>query len=310
MKLRIFITGLFCLFITIVVDAQSTKNVHHSFDANEATTLNLSNSFGDVNIEPYAGSKIEIEVTITIEPKNSKNLEEYFERITIEASETGNTVSVRTVNNLNGGWKVKNFDIDYDVKIPEGTNLKVKNSFGDVKIHGTDGTVELYVQHGDCFIAEAGDENNSIRVEFGDLRVKKMGVSEIDVQHGDVTLGKVGPLNLDLQFGDGTIEFLDGDSKIEIAHGDLDIEMISSKLSLLDIEAQFSDVEISGIGAGDFVIELEGSFCDFDFDSSWYKKKQIKDYNTEEYILYTRGETGGSTQKIVIEASHSDVDLE
>lgn len=309
MKLRFILSGLLCLLIVSFTDAQSVKNVHHSFDANTATTLNIQNSFGDVTIEPHAGSKIEVEVTITIDPRKEKKLEEYFERLKIEVSESGNEVSLKTVNELNGGWKVKSFDIDYDVKMPAGTNLKVRNSFGDVKINGTDGEVELQVQHGDCFVAEAGDDNNTIRVSFGDLRINKIGKSKIDVQHGDVTLGKVGTIDLDLQFGDCDIEYLNGDAIIILAHGDIDIDDINAKLESIFIDGQFSDIEISGIDGNEFKIEMDGSFSDFDFNSSWYTQNKIKDYNTEEYILFTNGES--SVKRLIkIKASHSDVDLE
>lgn len=297
MKLRAILLGTLFLAFAAIAEAQSVKNVHHTFDADESTTLSIRNSFGEIDIEPYEGSKIEVDITISIEPKNGKKLEEYFEKVKIEVNESGNLVSLRTINDLNkGSWKVKNFDVDYSVRIPKGTNLKLVNSFGDIKIHGADGYVDINVQHGDCYIAEAGPERNMLRLSFGDLRIKNIGNADIRVQHGDMSLGKVGEVDIELQFGDGTIEYLDGNGKMRVSHGEMNIQKINNSIENLFIDAQFSDIEIGGVDGGDFILDMSGSFSDFDFDSSWYTKKKIKDYNTEEYLIFTKGEQAGGGQ--------------
>ncbi len=170
MKLKGLLTAAIAVFAVCVAMAQSERQVNHTFNVKNGGHLKLSNSFGDMKIESYGGDIIDVNVTIILELKNDKNKEELFDKVKIEATESGNRVSVRTVNDLNGGRDVKKFEINYYVKVPEGLDVEVHNSFGHVTVNGVVGNMEVDVQHGDCYIAKAGSGRNNLRVSFGDLR--------------------------------------------------------------------------------------------------------------------------------------------
>ena len=105
--------------------AQEEKTVQKSFTA---STLSITNSFGDVDVTTYAGTKIEMTVVICLTSSSKTNSLKELEKINIEVKETGSRVDVVTKNEINNQKGVREFRIDYTVKMPENTNVIVKNS--------------------------------------------------------------------------------------------------------------------------------------------------------------------------------------
>jgi hypothetical protein len=309
MKLKTLLTSLLFITLVTVAGAQSSKKQDYSFNANSGSMLSIQNSFGDIDIEEFSGSKIEVNVEIIVEAKNDKNTKEYLSKIYIETKEEGNNVFLKTVNDVKG-MNVKNFQINYDVRIPRNTHVKITNSFGDVKVQSISGSVNLSVQHGDCFVAKSEGDDNVLKVDFGDIRVIESGDIQIVSKHGDVSLGTIAHLKLNSQFGDVDVQDLRGDADINVMHGDLSIDKVGAKVQYMNVDVQFSDVEIEGLDDMDFKINLDGSFADFDFDDDWGVELSKKDYNLEGYVLHTNGSEASGTKSLRIKAQHSDVDLE
>jgi hypothetical protein len=300
-------TGL--LLIAFVAFGQKEDQVKKSFNVGGAGSLSIANSFGDVNITPYSGSVIDMEITITLETKNTSDYQKYRDMIRIEAKEEGNNVSVRTINEMKGGNKVTKFSIDYEVKVPARTNINVKLTFGELKIDGSDGVLDLNVQHGDCYVGKAPANGHEISIQFGDLRIDEIGSAELDIQHGDLDVDRLTLNELEIQFGDAKIETLAGTGEIDIQHGDMRIENLATDMGDLEVEIQFGDLRIGGVSDGNFEIDMSGSFTDFSWDGSYNISERKKEINSESYMMETTSGSG-TKSRLRIEASHSDVDLD
>jgi len=290
---------------------QTEKKVNNSFSVGEAGSLTIKNSFGDINIEPFDGDRIEVEVTITIETRNEKDVQKYLDRIRIDASETGNDVTLRTINNMNGGNRVKEFSIDYDVRVPRKTSLEIRNTFGDLMIESSEGILDIDVQHGDAFIGGASarqERMHDLRLQFGDLNIEEISGADIKVQHGDFIIERMGSGDIDLSFGEGRIERLSGRINLDIKHSELKVEEVLSDLDDLNVELQFSEFRATGFQNSDYEIDMEGSFTDFDFRGNFTIKGREKGMNSESYLVFTGQEL--NAKKVRIRGSHSDVNIE
>ena len=289
---------------------QTEKKVNNSFNVGNNGSLTIKNSFGDIDIESFNGDKIEVEVTITVETRNEKDIQKYLDKISIDVSESGNSVTLKTINDMNGGNKVKEFSIDYEVRVPSKTSLEIRNTFGDLTIESSDGLLDINVQHGDASIgrvSSGGDKFHELRVQFGDLKVEEIGNAEIRVQHGDFMIENLNGADIDLSFGEGNIERLTGRVNMDIQHSEIEIEEILSDLQNMDVELQFSEFRASGFGESKFEIDMEGSFTDFDFGGNFTVKGREKGMNSESYLIFT-GDESNST-KVRIRGSHSDVNI-
>lgn len=308
---KIYLILAVAIFSISQIQAQTEKTVNKSFDVGNSGSLSIRNSFGDIDVESHDGDMIEVEITITVETKNNKDVQEYLEKIKIDVTESGNEVSLKTINNINGGNKVRKFSIDYDVQVPSGTDLKIRNTFGDLTIEDVDGHLDINVQHGDAFIGTSsytGDRVNELNVQFGDLKVEQIHISEINVQHGDFLIGSSHGGDVDLMFGEGSIGLLSGKVNIDVGHSDMDIDDLGKDIESILTKLQFSDFRIGGVSDGDFKLELEGNFTDFDWEGTYQVQSRDKGMNSESFILFS-DEPSDNSKLIRIRGSHSDVNI-
>lgn len=299
------------LFISSFAFGQTERRINKNYNNSDFQSLEINNSFGDIEISPYSGDKIEVLIVVSVEKVKGYEASEFLNNIKFDFAEKGSTLVITTIKPEDKVKykKVENFSMDYIVKIPENLNVTINNSFGDIKINGTSGNLKLRLRHGDCFIAYANGNENSVDVQFGDVRIEAISMTKIDMQHGDLHIEKGHDLTLNTQFGDINIDRLGGKSVFEIAHGDLEIDNVSSKFNALEIEIQFGDVDIHGLSNFDLEIQLKGTFTDFSYNNQWTVNERSNGINSSNYTIQTfTGAPSGKTLKI--NASHSDVDLD
>ena len=146
-------------------------------------SFSLKNTNGDVFVSTWAKSEVAIKAV-----KTARRDKDDLDRIKIEVSATGNSVSVDTVYDREFLRNIR-VDVQYDVKVPEGVRLE--------KVRSTNGDVELMGRFSD---ADAGTTNGSIKLESasgrclahttnGDVRVvNSKGPIEARTTNGDVHL--------------------------------------------------------------------------------------------------------------------------
>jgi hypothetical protein len=296
------------LFLLVLgANAQIDEKVKRSFETANSPELSIKNSFGDISIKKHKKKFIDVLVEINVVPQKSKDYEKVKGKVRVDINEAGDRLELTTINELDG-ISTEQLEIDYTIYIPENTSLKIHNQFGDVWIEGTESNVYARVQHGDFFCGDIGGKSNSIKVQFGELRLESIEDAELEIEHGDFRAYTLKDVELEVQFSDAEIKRVEGDVVIDMQHSDLSIDSVGIKLSKLDIDAQFSDIEIESGLWGVFYMEFEGSFTDFSFPSlikSWivYESDEI---NSVEYQINDSETTSG---KIKIDANHSDVDL-
>jgi len=301
---------LFSLFFLLFfgVNAQIDEKIKRSFETASSPELSVKNSFGDITIKKHHKKIIDVLVEINVVPRKSRDYEKVKDKVRIQIDESGDRLELTTINDLKG-ISTEHLEIDYTISIPENTSLKIRNQFGDVWIEGTAGNVYARVQHGDFYCGDIEGKNSSVEVQFGELRLESITDAELEIQHGDFRAYKLKNVDFEVQFSDAEVDHLEGDVAIDVQHSDLTIGTVGIGLSKLDIDAQFSDIEIeSGLWTG-FLIELEGSFTNFSFppvlkDLTVYESKEI---NSVEYRINDREKSSG---RIKIDANHSDVDLD
>ncbi|MFT5595956.1 MAG: hypothetical protein ACI8QH_000744 [Flammeovirgaceae bacterium] len=295
-------------FLVLGANAQINEQIKRSFETANSPELSIKNSFGDISIKKHKKNFIDVLVEINVVPQKSKDYEKVKGKVWVDIQEVGDRLELTTINELDG-VSTEKLEIDYTIYIPENTSLKIRNQFGDVWIEGTESNVYARVQHGDFFCGDIGGKNNSIKVQFGELRLESIKDAELEIHHGDFRAYRLMDVELEVQFSDAEIDHVEGDVVIDMQHSDLSIDIVGIGLSKLDIEAQFSDVEIESGMWSIFYMELEGSFTDFSLPSlvkGWivYESDAI---NSVEYVI---GESETTSGKIMIDANHSDVDLE
>jgi len=287
--------------------SQIDSRVEKEFSLGNSPELSIKNSFGDIEIKVHNSDKIVVVVEVNVVPQREKDMEKIKDKVRIDITERGERLELRTINDLDG-INTEEMDIDYSVKVPENTSLEIYNQFGDVWIERSKGNLYARVQHGDLFAGTTSGENNSIKVQFGELRLESISTADLEVQHGDFQADEIVDCEVEVQFSDAKIGKLSGDVEIKVQHSDLKVEYVDSKTTRLEVDGQFSDINFDEGDWGKFQMEMEGGFTDYSMPSSMKSMINYKSdgMNTIEYRLNDKI----TDRRIRIDANHSDVDFD
>ena len=164
------------------------------------TELSLDNSVGSITIED--GPQAVIELTATKKAKFQSDLTQ----VSIEIQEGPTSVTVRSVYLKDHGAK---WSVDYVVKVPAGTELKIDQGVGRIRITNHEGSTSIDLGVGDVRLVNMRADEVSLDLGVGDADLIGMesksvsasvGTGDLDVRlrpdasftvHGDVGLGDV-----------------------------------------------------------------------------------------------------------------------
>jgi len=302
-------TRLLLLFLAIaplsLLAQELKKEINRSFSANSETSLMISNSFGNVQMESWTGNEIQINVVITVEGKTESAAKEALERMIVEFREEGNRVMARTENKCDCGNKIKEFSIDYSIKVPSRIAVSLKNSFGDLFVQGHDGPVEIDVEHGDFKIRNLTNKSNHVRLSFGDGQAKDINGMDARIQHSDFNVENIESLRAYIQFSDADLNNVTALSQeLIVQHSDVNIDVSGTQWEKLFMDIDFSEVDIAISGSAQMRMEVDASFSDVDASSAIKVLEKEDGFNSSMYRVSINGDSAPISKASL---SHSDL---
>jgi hypothetical protein len=260
---------IFLLFISsfayaTIDDKEFDKQIKKSFSVGNTPTLEVTNKFGAINIHQGKSGEISIVVDIKVDAKNQEAADNILNEIQIDFSSSSNSVSAETevghINSSSGwfGW-MKNesisYTVDYDIYVPEATQLELDNAHGDIDIKtdinqceielifgnltakNISNNIDLELAHGDARLGNFA--NGTVEISFSSFECGTINNLDIESQHSDVKIEKANRLISDSSF-DGymiqEIKKLENDGQ----HDNFNIGSIEE----LIMEAEFSDLDV------------------------------------------------------------------
>lgn len=156
------------------------KVIEKKFPINADGTLNLSNRYGSVDITSWDKNEVSIKVTISVNTSSQNKADEIFDRIDVIFENSSSYVSAVTEIESKesswfswGSWGSSDYQIDYDVKMPQSVHLKCSNKYGDTFITDLNNGSELTIAYGNIRMGSVEGpstiETAYSNVEFGDL---------------------------------------------------------------------------------------------------------------------------------------------
>jgi len=342
-KISMIITLLLLFMVSGVTAQELTKNYNESFDVNADATVQISNQYGQVNVQTWEKNQVMIEVEVSVDAKSEKESQRILDKIDIEISGGKSLVSASTV--ISGKLNCKNCDLNitYEVKMPAKGMLELRNEFGNAIIGDLEGAAKLNVEYGNLEAGTLSSKQNKITVKFGNAEIDEVKAADIHMEYGELELdmagyldlysrfnsieiGKVSELALDSQY-DG-IEIGSGDVlEIKAAFSDLQIGEVFDKIfitnsyagieiirvaggfSLVDIENSFGSIDIGVSSSASYKLEAKASFGDIDFPG---KNASItheidKDFRQEVEAFIGSDKQSSSLIKVRVENANIDI---
>ncbi len=273
MKKSFYKSGLFLAAALLAVSGNITaqpvtKEYHKEYSAKPGSSLNISNRYGDVNIDTWDEERIVIDVKVSVELPDRNRAERYLSYIEVQFSENGNEISAKTVIDDKfsfSGWgsRSRKFSINYSVRMPSGCNLDLTNRYGNTDIDDINGHIRLDIKYGNINAGSLtrGNEKplNTVILGYGKGTIGSAGWLDVFSRYsGSLIIDRSQALLLNSRYSKiqiGETSSVVGESKYD--------NLRIGKINNLVLESGYSDIAIGTLtkklkfegGYGAFMVE-------------------------------------------------------
>lgn len=205
-------------------------------------------SMGGVNVRTHAANEVRLLVDMRGSADNRSEAEQFIQQIEIQVEETASGVCFRTKyperhGHRRGSWS---FSAKYDLTVPEGAALDIRNSFGGVAVVGTKAPAVILNSHGTVRMA---DSQGSHRIEnsFGSVEVYN-NAGDVDVTggNGTITVDKIqGSARIRNRFGRNTVTDIKHNLTIRNDNGNVSVTGVGGTATVVN---SFGTTEVTDVG--------------------------------------------------------------
>ncbi len=130
-----------------------SRVTHHSVRLFSFGTLLVDTRLGDIRIEGWDEPRVEIEAETVVRAKNEEKARPLYDQVKVEIQGADHEVRIRTLYPSRRPWRPfrneSKLSVNFRIKMPYDSNLKLRCVNGDVEVRGVVGNQELRVNFGD-----------------------------------------------------------------------------------------------------------------------------------------------------------------
>jgi len=214
-------------------DTHVEETVEETFVVDGPTVLDLETMSGNVTVIGGTGDEVQVTARLSLWGENEEDARRQAE---VQMTQEGNRITVRVV------WPewvyafayTRSSRVDFEVRVPTETSLRLVSSSGDLAASGVTGTVELRTNSGDIRVEEV---NGAVSARSSSGNVTLAGLSE------------TGDLEVKTVSGDLVLRDVTADSLVaHTSSGQIQVEDITLD-GALDMENSSGDVTAVGVRA-------------------------------------------------------------
>src|SRR5262249_2950324 len=183
-----------------------TRTVQKSLPLKAGQKLTVDHTNGAVRVHAQGGSQVSIDARIRVSAGDRAEAEKFSNEISIEIEPSAAGVSVKTRYPQHergmGIFHNISYSVDYEITMPEGAELGVRNRFGDVEVEKLKAAADIGNSNGKV-IFRAGKGKQRIENSFGSIELAaNAGDATIVNSNGPITASDVeGDLDVRGRFG-------------------------------------------------------------------------------------------------------------
>jgi len=314
------------------------KKVHKEFNVNSNATLEIDNSYGNIDIVTWNENRIVIDVTITTNGNNLEKVEKKLDDIDIEFSGTSNRVVAKTHFSKNKSfwnWGNSNVSmkINYVVKMPMSNNVDLENDYGSINLDKLEGRAIIDCDYGKITTKELMADNNVLTFDYTkNSYFDYIKSGSINADYSSYTVGKTNNLDIETDYTKSIIEIAedvtyncdygsltvekannikgDGDYltlrigevyknvSVTADYGSMKINNMTSNAGDVNIESDFMKITIGYSSGYNFDFDLDLSYASLRGDDDLEVSKRIEKSSSKKYSGYHGSKGSGNTINI------------
>lgn len=186
------------------------KKIHKEFLVDSKATLQIQNSYGNVDIVTWDQNKTVIEVHISTQGNDEEAVTEKLNNITVAFSGTNTMVSAITkieknTSKWSSWWKSSEneviMEINYTIKLPVTNNVLLDNDYGAISINTLKGNATINCDYGQLIIGDLLGEENILHFDYTNKSsIQFMKNGKIMADYSSFTLDNVISLTLEADY--------------------------------------------------------------------------------------------------------------
>lgn len=177
----------------------------------------LYNKYGKVNVNTWNENKVKIDITITVHASDQRDADRTFDKIKVNFTNTAGYVKAETVileassgtsfwTSMTKGFdKGNDFKINYEVWMPIGNQLDLKNRYGNAYVSNLNGKLFAEMKYGDLR-TETVNNDADLYIGYGKASLNKVNNLSGQVSYGGLLLTQVQDVQLDSKYSEVQIQ--------------------------------------------------------------------------------------------------------
>ena len=222
-----------------------TQTIKKEFSINATGTVDLSNKYGQVNVHTWDRGRVKVEVTIVVEARSESSAQSVFDRIKIEFDNDDNLVKAETSIEESKGWfdwggnNRTEFQVNYEVFMPESCDLKLSNKYGNATVEAISGAANVKVKYGNFELEGIGGDL-SVTLGYGNGTVVKARDVSAEVAYSTLNLNEAQDVDFDTKYSK---LYVDKGAVIKATESRYD-HFGLTKIERFKIDSRYGNVEI------------------------------------------------------------------
>jgi len=242
----ICMVGFILVHFNLSAQIEKVKTIDKSFAVQKGALVQISHQKGAMYVKKSMTNKVEVRLYVLVVGKNEGDAEKMLNTINIEHHEKGKSqLEITTKTNatnwtkingvstvkLNTGTKLKGIQemqVDMEVSVPEGVNLKLMNKYNDITLEEIKANVEISNYNGNI---ETQDIEGDLKVDlkYGNATIGSVQDADLEIYESNLVIGNCHSLKLNSKYSrhtfskikDADIESYEGNFEMSKVQGDL-----------------------------------------------------------------------------------------
>lgn len=191
------------------------KTIKKEFSVTPNATLNVANSYGNINIVTYSGTKTIVEVTIKTSSNREDKAQEKLNDIQVEFSATSDLVSAKTIFKKSRSdswwsWGTSNnvtMEINYVIKLPITNSIDINNDYGNINVDTLEGKAVINCDYGKITTKELMGDNNYLNFDYtNNSYFEYIKSGKINADYSDFTVAKTKYLDINADYTKSSVK--------------------------------------------------------------------------------------------------------
>lgn len=262
-------------FDPLAFSFQKEKVIEKIYPISSKHKLSIDNRYGKVSINNWNRNEVKVTVRIRTAENSEKRAEDALDRVRIDESASGNTISFKTNisssdsnwwSSLTQGTGDRALRIDYEVYIPKQNDLTLANQYGPIELADRDGKVTLSVNYGSLRAGRLNANHNTLSVAYSKADIDYLKDGDVSVRYGGLTLSESERLTLSISYSGGEVGRVNQEADIAVRYGSPFKIGLGRDVKKVNVAASYAKVSIEPATGAAFNFNVAISYGGFDYD--------------------------------------------